>query len=74
MTAKQAAAVTRAKKLEADRLERMGSTWRQFVAACGYEELKGNFYAMSDADREPLKQQAKDAAIRLGLWIENMKG
>ena len=68
MTAKEASATARAKKLEADRSERMGSAWRQFVAACGYEELKGNFYAMSDADREPLKAQAKDAAKTLGIW------
>jgi hypothetical protein len=52
----------------------MGSAFRQFVAACYYVGLKGNFYELPDAERDELKAKAKAAAVTLGLWNENMKG
>jgi hypothetical protein len=70
MTAKQAAAAARAKKIEAETLERMGSTYRQFAAACRSERVVGNYYELEDISRERYQREAKAAAKALGLRNE----
>ena len=72
MTAKAAAARARAKKIEAETLERMAATYRQFVYACRGEVPPGYCYELSPVARDEWKTQSKAAATTLGL--RNEKG
>jgi len=67
MTAKQAAAAARAKKLEAETIERMAATYRQYVYACRGEVPLGNYYDASEEAKETWREQAEEAAKTGGL-------
>ena len=57
----------RAKKLEAETIERMASTFRQFRFACDGRVPVGNYYDMFEDDKDPWRKEAKAAATTLGL-------
>ena len=73
MTAKAAAARARAKKLEAETIERMAATYRQYVYACRGEVPLGNYYDASEEVKDTWRAQAEGSAKTLGLRNENKK-
>ena len=71
MTAKQAAAAARAKKLEAEQNERVAATYREFYCACGGYYPTGIYYGLPEAERGEWKDKARAAAVTLGLRSAN---
>ena len=63
------AAGIRAKHAAHQARQRMGATYRAFVAAAHGERLEGNYYELPLAERERWADEAKKSAVALGLVL-----
>ena len=57
----------RAATTEYQARQRLGATYRAFLAAAHRERLDGNYYELPLAERERIADEAHRAAVALGL-------